>query len=130
MKKAISLLIVFAACVAMARPHGPPPPPSHHHHGHHHSTGFAIGAGLLGAGLLANAAYASTHAVAVAPAPVVVAPAPVVVQQPTVVVQQPAPVVVSRQVWVEGRYVDTVQPNGVVLRSWQPGHYETVTTAQ
>lgn len=140
MKKAISLLIVFAACVAMARPHGPPPPPppSNHHHGHHHSTGFAIGAGLLGAGLLANAAYASTHTVAVAPAPVVVAPAPVVVQQPTVVVQQPAPVVVqqpapvvvSRQVWVEGRYVDTVQPNGVVLRSWQPGHYETVTTAQ
>jgi hypothetical protein len=40
------------------------------------------------------------------------------VQQP-VVVRQPV------QVWVEGRYVDQVQPNGVVLRTWVPGHYET-----
>ena len=58
--------------------------------------------------------------------PAVVAPAPVVVQQP-VMVQQPAVVVqqpVQRQVWVAGRYVDQIQPNGAVVRVWQPGHYE------
>ena len=33
----------------------------------------------------------------------------------------------TQNVWVEGRYVDTVQPNGAVLRTWQPGHYEQRT---
>ena len=70
-----------------------------HHHHHHRGTGFAIGAGILGAGLLASTIYDATHPRPyVAPAPVVVAPtAPVVVQQPQVVVQQPAPVVVQQQ---------------------------------
>ena len=46
-----------------------------------------------------------------------------VVAAPTVV----APVATTQQVWVEGRYVDQVQPNGIVVRTWQPGHYETRT---
>ncbi len=50
---------------------------------------------------------------------------PVVVQQPVTVVQQP--VYQTQNVWVEGRYVDTVQANGTILRTWQPGHYETRT---
>jgi len=33
----------------------------------------------------------------------------------------------TQNVWVEGRYVDTVQPNGAILRTWQPGHYEQRT---
>ena len=111
------------------------------HHHHHHGTGFAIGAGILGAGLLASTIYDATHPRPyVAPAPVVVAPtAPVVVQQPQVVVQQPAPVVVQQQpvghyetrvqnVWVEGRYVDQTTPRGAVGRTWQPGHYEQQQT--
>ena len=50
---------------------------------------------------------------------------PVVVQQPVTVIQQP--VYQPQNVWVEGRYVDTVQANGTVVRTWQPGHYETRT---
>ena len=50
---------------------------------------------------------------------------PVVVQQPVTVIQQP--VYQTQNVWVEGRYVDTVQANGTVVRTWQPGHYETRT---
>ena len=53
--------------------------------------------------------------------PVVAAPAPVVVTTPAVVT---TPVYQTQNVWVEGRYVDQVQPNGTVLRVWQPGHYE------
>ena len=54
----------------------------------------------------------------------------VVVQSAPVVVQQPVgvqPVYQTQNVWVEGRYVDTVQPNGAILRTWQPGHYEQRT---
>ena len=104
-----------------------------HHHHHHHGTGFAIGAGILGAGLLASTIYDATHPRPyVAPAPVVVTPAPVVVApQPQVVVQTPPPVVATghyetrvQNVWVEGRYVDQTTPQGAVVRTWQPGHYE------
>ena len=110
---------------------------AHHHHHHHHGTGFAIGAGILGAGLLASTIYDATHPRPyVAPAPVVVTPAPVVVQpQPQVVVQTPPPVVATghyetrvQNVWVEGRYIDQVAANGAVIRTWQPGHYEQQTT--
>ena len=107
-----------------------------HHHHHHRGTGFAIGAGILGAGLLASAVYDATHPRPyVVPSPVVVTPppAPVVVQQP-VVIQQPAPVVVQQpapryetrmqNVWVEGQYIDQQTPQGTVVRTWQPGHYE------
>ena len=110
---------------------------AHHHHHHHHGTGFAIGAGILGAGLLASTIYDATHpAPVVAPAPVVVTPAPVVVApQPQVVVQTPPPAVVTghyetrvQNVWVEGRYVDQTTPQGAVVRTWQPGHYEQQQT--
>ena len=107
------------------------------HHHHHHGTGFAIGAGILGAGLLASSIYDATHPRPyVAPAPVVVTPAPVVVApQPQVVVQTPPPVVATghyetrvQNVWVEGRYVDQTTPQGAVVRTWQPGHYEQQQT--
>ncbi len=110
---------------------------AHHHHHHHHGTGFAIGAGILGAGLLASSIYDATHPRPyVAPAPVVVTPAPVVVApQPQVVVQTPPPVVATghyetrvQNVWVEGRYVDQTTPQGAVVRTWQPGHYEQQQT--
>ena len=125
------LLAALAAGSLFARG---PRPPAHHHHGrHHHSGGFA--AGVIGGALVGGLLYDALRPgpVVAAPAPVVVQPAPVVVQQPVVV--QPAPVVVQQpvvvqpvyqmqNVWVEGRYVDQVQPNGAVLRVWQPGHYE------
>ena len=108
-----------------------------HHHHHHRGTGFAIGAGILGAGLLASTIYDATHPRPyVAPAPVVVTPAPVVVApQPQVVVQTPPPVVATghyetrvQNVWVEGRYIDQSTPQGSVVRTWQPGHYEQQQT--
>ena len=145
MKKIIALAVALAAASTLfARPgpggfrpgHGgfrPVPVPVGHHHHHHHSGG-AIAAGVVGGAILGGlvASAVSTPApVVVTPAPTVVTPAPVVVQQPVVV--QSAPVVVqqpvyqTQNVWVEGRYVDTVQPNGTVLRTWQPGHYEQRT---
>ena len=146
MKKIIALAVALAAASTLfARPgpggfrpgHGgfrPVPVPVGHHHHHHHHSGGAIAAGVVGGAILGGlvASAVSTPApVVVTPAPTVVTPAPVVVQQPVVV--QSAPVVVqqpvyqTQNVWVEGRYVDTVQPNGTVLRTWQPGHYEQRT---
>ena len=102
-----------------------------HNHHHHHSTGFAVGAGILGAGLVASAIYDATH-----PRPVIVESAPVVVTpavQPVVVT--PAPVVTTghyethvQNVWVEGRYIDQATPQGTIVRVWQPGHYEQQST--
>ena len=112
------LLAALAAGSLFARG---PRPPAHHHHGHHHhSGGFA--AGVIGGALVGGLLYDALRPgpVVAAPAPVVVQPAPVVVQQPVVV----QPVYQMQNVWVEGRYVDRVQPNGAVLRVWQPGHYE------
>lgn len=119
-------------------------PPAHHSYHHCHShyrarDGWAAAAIGVAAGAVGAAIYEATRPdppVVVQPAPVVVQqpapvvvqqPAPVVVQQPApVVVQQPAPVVVQQpvQVWVEGRYVQQVQPNGTVVQVWQNGHYE------
>ncbi|MBE6382540.1 MAG: hypothetical protein E7049_05965 [Lentisphaerae bacterium] len=132
--KKIALLVALALAsgALLARPHGGPhhaPPRYHHsHHHHHHGGGFA--AGVIGGAILGGLVYDAIRPapVIVNPAPVVATPAPVVVQQPVVV--QPAPVVVqqpvyeTRSVWVEGRYVDQAQPNGTVIRVWQPGHYE------
>ena len=129
-----SLLAIFAAATVMlsvsAAPHGrrggggvPPPHHHHHHHGghhhHRHSKAWGIGAGILGAGLIASTIYNATH-----PTPVVVTPAPVVVQQPVATGHYETRV---QNVWVEGRYVDQVV-NGVVQRVWQPGHYEQQQT--
>ena len=134
-------MALVAASTLFARGHVPyrpsyaPVHSSHHHHHHHHGSGGAIAAGIVGGailgGLVASAVATPTTTV-VQPAPVVVQPAPVVVQSAPVVVQS-APVVVqqpvyqTQNVWVEGRYVDTVQPNGAVIRTWQPGHYEQRT---
>ena len=140
MKKIIVFaMALIAASTLFARGHvhhGPSRGSVHssHHHHHHHGSGGAIAAGIVGGALLGGlvASAVSTPApVVVTPAPAVVTPAPVVVQQPVIV--QSAPVVVqqpvyqTQNVWIEGRYVDTVQPNGTVLRSWQPGHYEQRT---
>ena len=129
-------MALVAASTLFARGHAPYRPPHvsvHTSHHHHHGSGGAIAAGIVGGALLGGlvASAVSTPApVVVTPAPTVVAPAPVVVQQP-VVVSQPVvvaqPVYQTQNVWVEGRYVDTVQPNGTVLRTWQPGHYEQRT---
>ena len=137
MKRIIVFAIALvAASTLLARGHAPYRPPHvsvHTSHHHHHGSGGAIAAGIVGGALLGGlvASAVSTPApVVVTPAPTVVAPAPVVVQQP-VVVSQPVvvaqPVYQTQNVWVEGRYVDTVQPNGTVLRTWQPGHYEQRT---
>ena len=138
MKKVIVFAIALvAASTLLARGHAPyrPPHVSVHtgHHHHHHGSGGAIAAGIVGGALLGGlvASAVSTPApVVVTPAPTVVAPAPVVVQQP-VVVSQPVvvaqPVYQTQNVWVGGRYVDTVQPNGMMVRTWQPGHYEQRT---
>ena len=114
-------------------PRGPAPMHhgGHHHHHHHHHGGVAIGAGILGAGLVASAIYDATHprTVVVESAPVVVTPA----VQPVVVT--PAPVVTTghyetqvQNVWVEGRYIDQTTPQGTIVRVWQPGHYEQQST--
>ena len=142
MKRSFVIFIVgtMAMC-AFSAPHGrggphrhapPPPPRHHHHHHHHHSKTHAIGAGILGAGLIASTIYNATRPstvvvtqpAVVTPAPVVVAPAPVVVQQPVATGHYETRV---QNVWVEGRYVDQVV-NGVVQRVWQPGHYEQQQT--
>ena len=137
MKRIIVFAIALvAASTLLARGHAPYRPPHvsvHTSHHHHHGSGGAIAAGIVGGALLGGlvASAVSTPApVVVTPAPTVVAPAPVVVQQP-VVVSQPVvvqqPVYQTQNVWVDGRYVDTVQPNGTVIRTWQPGHYEQRT---
>ena len=132
-----TLVLVGAALLsagAMARPHGwaPGPMPMHvHHHGGHWGRGgrhFWPGfvGGVVG-GAIVGASFSR---------PVVVAQPAVVVAQPTVVAAQPvvvqqqvvaAPVAQVQNVWVEGRYVDQLQPNGTVLRVWSPGHYEQRT---
>ena len=141
MKNLCVILIVgtMAMCsFAAPRGHGgprrpaPPPPPRHHHHHHHHSKAHAVGAGILGAGIIASTIYNATRPstvvvtqpTVVTPAPVVVAPAPVVVQQPVATGHYETRI---QTVWVEGRYGDQ-GVNGVVQRVWQPGHYEKQQT--
>ena len=115
-------------------PGGPGGGHHHHHHGHHHGgrTDLAIGAGLFGAGLLASAI---SDAVRPDPEPVVVQNTPVVVTPPAqTVVVTPTPVATGhyetrvQNVWVEGRYIDQATPQGSVIRTWQPGHYEQQST--
>lgn len=108
------------------------PAPVHHGHHHHHvGRGLAVGAGVLGAGLLAGAIVDAAR-----PRPIVVERPPVVAPPPPApVVVTPAPVVSAghyetriQNVWVEGRYIDQVTPHGTVVRVWQPGHYEQQST--
>lgn len=53
--------------------------------------------------------------------------APTVVSTPPVIVP---PVSQVQNVWVEGCYVNQIQPDGSVIRVWQPGHYEQRTVVQ
>ena len=132
-KKIVVVLIACVACgAAFARPHfgglgwHHRPIVHHYHHGGWGRGGCNFWPGFVG-GLIGGAvssAIVSTPTVVTTP--VVVQPAPTVVQ-PTQVVVQPTPVTQTRNVWVEGRYVDQVQANGTVIRVWQPGHYEQTT---
>ena len=96
-----------------------PPPPMHHHYsgwgrgGRHFWPGFVGGVvgGVIADALIAPAVVASS-----------VVTAPTVVTTP---VYAPQPVYSTQQVWVPGGYIDQVQPNGTMVRVWQPGHYET-----
>ena len=109
-----ALAILGAGSLAEARPHGPhgpPPPPMHHHHHPHGDPCIdPVFGACLGLGIIGGIAALSE-------------PRPAVVQQPVVV----QPVTQVQNVWVEGRYIDQVQPNGTVVRVWQPGHYEQRT---
>jgi hypothetical protein len=129
-KIVICFLVALTALGVSARP-GPrfhaPHAPRHHHHHHCGSAALGIGAGILGAGLVANAIYNSTRPqTVVVTQPTVVTPAPVIVQPAPVVTTVPSGHYETRvqNVWVEGRYVDQVGAGGTVIRTWQPGHYE------
>lgn len=107
----------------------------HFYHGHHHHGGSWWGRGgrnfwpgFVGgvvAGSVLHSVYSPRTTVVTTPTVVStpVVATPTVIQQP-VVVTQPQPV--YQQVWVEGRYVDQVQPNGTTIRVWQPGHYQQI----
>ena len=103
----------------------PPPPPRHHYYGYrggywgHGGSCFWPGfvGGVVG-GVVGSVITDAVVGPAVVASSVVTAPA--VVTQPVVT----TPVYAPQQVWVPGAYVDQVQPNGVVVRVWQPGHYE------
>ena len=103
--------------------HRPAPPPMHHHHhggwgrgGRHFWPGFV--GGVVG-GVLTDAIIGprvvTTPVVSTAVVTTPVVTAPVVA----------TPVYTSQQIWIPGAYVDQIQPNGTVVRIWQPGHYET-----
>lgn len=145
MKKTLIIATLAVACAGtcLARPHGghgghrggfggPRPMMYHgggHHHSHHHGGSFwghggrNFWPGFVGGmvGGVVGGVVAPRPSVVVAPTPVIT-PAPVVVNPAPVVVS--TPVYTTQNVWVEGRYVDQVQPNGAILRVWQPGHYE------
>lgn len=154
MNKKLILAVGAAALsvVAFAGPHGGPggrgprpgPRPGMMHHGprpgiHHpppprHHSGWGRGGrefwpGFVG-GVVGGLAVGTIRPV---PAPVVtttVVTSPTVVTTPTIVTTTPvvaAPVTQVQNVWVEGRYVDQIQPNGSIIRVWQPGHYEQRT---
>lgn len=151
MKKTIAIAAVLAAFAAVAAPRGGRGPAprghrapapvvvrtgGHHHHGHHSAwgrggshfwpnfVGSVVGGVIADTLLPRPAPVVVAAAPIVAPAPVVVTPAPVVVPPAPVVVTPPPVVVAPQTVWVEGRYIDQIQPNGTIIRVWQPGHYE------
>lgn len=146
--------LLFIICMALlastvfARPHCPAPGfhrgpgPGFHHassmsmHPHHCHRGYwGRGGCYFWPGFVGGVLGGVVGSAIIDPAPVVVA-SPTVVATPAVttptVVTIPAvtqsvvaqPLVTVQNVWVEGRYVDQVQPNGTVVRIWQPGHYE------
>ena len=147
--KIVAAFAVFAIVgVAFAGPHGPGgfhggPGPGFHHGPVHHQGGFwgrggshfwpgfvgGVVGGIVGTAV-AQPVVVTTPTVVTAPT---VVAAPTVVTTPVVttpVVTQTVvaqPVQTIQNVWVEGRYVDQVQANGTIIRTWQPGHYEQRT---
>jgi len=149
-KVTVLLGAVAIAGVVFAGPHGPgpgchpcrpgwhrPPPVVHHHHGgwgrggRNFWPGFVGGVvgGMVGSAIVSQPVVVSTPVVTTP----VVATTPVVVTTPAVATTTVATPAVAasastvQNVWVEGRYLDQVQANGTVVRTWQPGHYETRT---
>lgn len=132
MKKILVLALALASVFAFAAPcphgRGPRPgpwhcpPPRHHHCGRHNGwvvplVGFATGAAVGSIIASSSRPVAQTTVVQTVPTQTV----PV---QPTVVVAAPPAGYVNQQVWVPGFYTDVVQPNGVTVRTWTPGHWE------
>lgn len=91
-------------------------PARHHYHSSWGRGGRNFWPGFVG-GVIGGAIANTVVTTPVVTTPVVATP---VVTTPVVT----TPVVVPTRVWVPGCYVDQIQPNGVVLRVWQPGHYE------
>jgi len=131
MKNLVFAFVAALALVSYAGPHpcGPGPRPGpwhcsppHHHHGHHNDwvaplVGFAAGAAV--GSIVASSARPAVQTTVVQTVPVQTVPA-----QPTVVVAAPPVGYVNQQVWVPGCYTDVIQPNGAVVRTWTPGHWE------
>ena len=111
--------------------HHRPAPMMHHSHHHHHSSwgrggrhfwpgfvGGVVGGVLTDAIIGPRVITTPVVSTAVVTTPVVTTP---VVTTPVVA----TPVYTTQQFWVPGTYVDQLQPNGSVIRVWQPGHYES-----
>ena len=135
MTKKIVVAVAIAMCVcasAFARPHGGhrggyrPAPVAHHGHAHyrHHGSMWGHGGRNFWPGFVGGVVGGVVGSTIASPAPVVVT-SPTVVATPVVTTPVvTTPVYTTQQVWVPGAYVDQVQPNGTVVRVWQPGHYE------
>ena len=148
MTKKLTIMVALAMCAvaAFARPHGGfggprggfggprggfgmrpapmmhhGPAPIHHHSGWGHGgRGFwpaAVG-GFVGGVISSSIIGPSVYTTPVVTTPVYSTP---VVTTPVYT----APVYTTQQVWVPSTYVDQIQPNGTVIRVWQPGHYES-----
>ena len=143
MTKKLTIMVALAMCAvaAFARPgfggpHGGfggprggfgmrPAPMMHHRPApiHHHS-GWGRGGSHFWPGFVGGV-VGGVLTSSIAPAPVVVT-TPTVVTSPVVTAPVvTTPVYTTQQVWVPGTYVDQIQPNGTVIRVWQPGHYES-----
>ena len=138
-KYTILIVAALAAVGAFARPHhgsfnrgfARGPHPVRHHHSH---SAWGKGGRNFWPGFVGGVVGGIVSQRMVTPAPAVVVSTPAVVTTPTVVttpvVVAPtvtAPVTTTQQVWVEGCYINQLQPNGTYIKVWQPGHYETRT---
>lgn len=144
MTKKLTILVAIAMCAvaAFARPgfggpHGGfggprggfgmrPAPMMHHHPApmmhHHHHSGWGRGGshfwpGFVG-GVVGGVLTDAIIGPRVVTTPIVTTP---IVTTPVVA----TPVYTTQQVWIPGTYLDQIQPNGTVIRVWQPGHYES-----
>ena len=144
-KITIALCVAVVAAGVFAAPHGAPargprpmhthrrlPPPVHHHKHHSYSIwgrgGSRFWPGFIGGVVGGTLAETLSGPKVVHETVVVHQPVATVVTTPVVV--QQATCTETQRIWVEGCYVDQVQPNGTVIRVWQPGHYETRTVVK